>query len=175
MQAVRDLAPIAALRQIHRRVDSNPNRQLNSVEALYRGVLKRGQLPRINAFVDVYNLVSLRTGASLGAHDLNTIATPVQLRRLAADTPFIPLGADSVQTARQGEFAYLDGEARLLCRLDVVQAEFSKVTERTTEAILIVEVTSGHEPSRVQQAFDDCVALIQQHCRGRVRAVVNPL
>jgi DNA/RNA-binding domain of Phe-tRNA-synthetase-like protein len=45
-----------------------------------------------------------------------------------------------------GEYGYVDAADRLLCRLDVRQADFSKVTQRTRNLLLIVEGTAEHEP-----------------------------
>lgn len=55
---------------------------------------------------------------------------------------FRPLGETTPAATVAGEYGYVDAANRLLCRLDVRQAEFSKVTERTRNALLIVETSA---------------------------------
>ena len=128
--AVRSCPEVAAFQQLHRRVGVNPRKEQSSVERLLLLALKRGELPAINSLVDAYNLVSLRTRCSLGAHDLDAIALPVSLRLLTGQESFTPLGENVPAAVVPGEYGYVDAANRLLCRLDVRQADFSKVTER---------------------------------------------
>src|SRR5438128_1867297 len=69
--ALRSLPEIAAFHDIQREVGVNPRREQNSVERLLAYALKRGDLPTVNCLVDAYNLVSIRSLCSLGAHDLD--------------------------------------------------------------------------------------------------------
>ena len=170
IEQVRRLVPIQAFRAIHRAVGANPNRQLNSVEGLYRFLIKHHTLPTINNFVDAYNLISIRTGASLGAHDLQKIKAPVTLKQLGQDQTLFPLGGGPRQWAKTGEFAYVDSDDRVLCRLDVVQAAFSKITHSTTEALLIAEATIDHPPETIECALADCSTLIRRYCGDDVEA-----
>src|SRR5262245_853587 len=137
--AVRSLPEVVAFQDILRGAGVNPRREQPSVERLLTVALKRGDLPAINSLVDAYNLASVRSLCSLGAHDLDAIALPVALRPLTGRESFTPLGRDAPEPIRAGEFGYVDAADRVLCRLDILQAEFSKVTERTVNALLIVE------------------------------------
>src|SRR5262245_43057770 len=77
--AIRDIPEVIAVQEILRKVGIKPKKEQPSVERLIGFALKRGELPAINSLVDAYNLVSIRTLCSLGAHDLDTIALPVAL------------------------------------------------------------------------------------------------
>lgn len=171
--AVRDHPSIEAFRAIHRRVGAEPDRWAPSVQSLYRSVLQRGTLPAINNLVDAYNLVSLRTLVSLGAHDLDRIESPVTLRLLTGEESFTPLGAGEPRPVRAGDFGYVDAANRLLCRLDVVQADFSKVTADTTNAMLIIEATDTHGSEQIEAAFEESIALVQEHCGGRAEIIAD--
>src|SRR5438067_152258 len=70
-QVIRGLPEVVAFGQLLRQVGVNPRREQPSIERLLNIALKRGDLPAINNFVDAYNLVSLRSLCSLGAHDLD--------------------------------------------------------------------------------------------------------
>lgn len=65
---------IAATRAAYKALGKEPNRYRPSAEALARRVLKGLDLYRIDALVDIINLVSLRTGISIGGFDADKIA-----------------------------------------------------------------------------------------------------
>jgi DNA/RNA-binding domain of Phe-tRNA-synthetase-like protein len=171
---VRSLPSVAAFQEILRKVGVNPKREQPSVERLLNHALKRGDLPAINNLVDAYNLISVRSLCSMGAHDLDRITLPVSLRMLAGTEPFTPLGSDRETTVAAGDFGYVDGAGRVLCRLDLLQADFSKVTPATRNALLIIEATGVHSSQAIQRAFDEAQALIPRHCGG-VAEVAVPL
>ena len=59
---------------------------------------------------------------------------------------------------KAGEFGYVDGQNRLLCRLDVLQADFSKVTEAARNVLLIVEGTAAHPAELLRRTVEDVIA-----------------
>jgi DNA/RNA-binding domain of Phe-tRNA-synthetase-like protein len=164
--AIRALPQVAAFHEVLRRAGANPRKEQPSVERLLSYALKRGDLPAINNLVDAYNLVSVRSLCSLGAHDLDRIALPVSLRLLTGDEAFTPLGRDAPVAVTAGEYGYVDAQDRVLCRLDVLQAEFSKVTHATVNALLIVEGTTAHAPEVLRRAFEEAAAAVTRHCGG---------
>jgi len=165
--AVRSCPEVAAFQQLHRSARVKPRKEQSSVERLLLLALKRGELPAINNLVDAYNLVSLRTRCSLGAHDLDAIALPVSLRLLTGRESFTPLGETSPAAVVSGEYGYVDAANRLLCRLDVRQADFSKVTERTRNVLLIVEGTAEHASEVLHRALAEVVEMVTRYCGGR--------
>jgi DNA/RNA-binding domain of Phe-tRNA-synthetase-like protein len=169
--AVRALPEVAAFHEVLRRAGANPRREQPSVERLLTFALKRGDLPAVNSLVDAYNLASVRSLCSLGAHDLDRIAPPVSLRLLTGGEPFTPLGAAAPAAVVPGEYGYVDARGRVLCRLDVLQADFSKVTADTANALLIVEGTAAHPPDALRQAFAEATALVTRHCGGVAEVV----
>ncbi len=172
--AIRSAPAVAAFGEIHRRVGANPRREQPSVERLLAYALKRGTLPAVNSLVDAYNLVSIRSCCSLGAHDLDLIALPVSLRLLTGREPFTPLGSDGPAAVNAGEFGYVDARGSILCRLDVVQADFSKVTADTVNALLIIEATAAHAPADLRKTFADAVELVLRHCGGTAEVAAFP-
>jgi DNA/RNA-binding domain of Phe-tRNA-synthetase-like protein len=172
--AVRAAPEVVRFHDLLRRVSVNPRREQPSLERLLAGALKRGDLPAVNNLVDAYNLASVRALCSLGAHDLGRIALPVALRLLDGRETFTPLGRTAAVAVVPGEYAYVDARDRVLCRLDLVQAEFSKVTGETTSALLIIEGTAAHPPGAVRQAAADAAELVTRHCGGTAEVVALP-
>lgn len=172
--AARAAPEVVAYHDILRAVGANPRREQPSVDRLLTQAFKRGHLPVINNLVDAYNLISIRSLCSLGAHDLDTLAQPVELRLLTGSETFTPLGRDESQTVRAGEYGYIDAKSRVLCRLDVVQAEFSKVTAHSRNVLLIIEGNTTHPQSLLRQVFQETVDLVTRHCGGNAEIVALP-
>lgn len=157
------------LHSIFRRVGVNPRKLQPACERLVQLVLKRGAIPTINNLVDAYNLVSLKWNCSLGAHDLDRLALPVRLRFLNGDESFVPLGSRDPELFGRGEFGYVDARNRLICRLDVRQAEFSKITPGTTNVLLIVGATRALSAADVERILEETVDEITGACGGSGR------
>lgn len=66
--------PVKATRQAYKKLGKDPNRYRPSAEALYRRILRNLPLYKINTLVDIVNLVSIKSGYSIGAFDTDKIA-----------------------------------------------------------------------------------------------------
>jgi DNA/RNA-binding domain of Phe-tRNA-synthetase-like protein len=165
---------VVSFQELLRKVGVSPREEKPSVERLLTYALKRGDLPAINSLVDAYNLVSVRTCCSLGAHDLDRIALPIELRLLTGSESFRPLGRAQPEIVTPGEYGYVDAGNRVLCRLDILQADFSKVTPETTNVLLIIEGTTTHSAETLETAFADTIELITRHCGGTPAMVIKP-
>jgi len=163
-----------ALHEVLRRVGVRPRRQPPSVQRLFQYACKRGELPAINNLVDAYNLVSIRTRFSLGAHDLNRITVPVELRLFHGGESFTPLGTCERAAVTPGEFGYVDADDRVLCRLDVLQADFSKVTAEATNVLLIIEGTAAHSREAFEEVFEQTDAVVRRYSGGEAEVVAFP-
>lgn len=73
VEDINKFAPIYATRQAYKKLGKDPNRYRPSAEALRRRVLKGMSLYRIDTLVDLINLVSLKTGYSIGGFDSGKI------------------------------------------------------------------------------------------------------
>lgn len=65
--------PILATRQAYKRFGKDPNRYRPSAEALLRRILRDLPLYHIDTMVDIINLVSIRSGYSIGGFDADKI------------------------------------------------------------------------------------------------------
>ena len=84
---------IAATREAYRRLGKDPSRYRPSAEALRRRLLRGLELYRIDTLVDLINLVSLRTGYSIGGFDADKIqGTDLCLGVGRAGEPFEGIG-----------------------------------------------------------------------------------
>lgn len=65
--------PIKATRQAYKKLGKDPNRYRPSAEALYRRIVRGLPLYKIDTLVDIVNLISLKSGYSIGAFDIDKI------------------------------------------------------------------------------------------------------
>lgn len=84
---------IAATREVYKRCGKDPSRYRPSAEALRRRLMRGLELYRIDTLVDLINLVSLRTGYSIGGFDADKIqGNSLELGIGRAEEPFEGIG-----------------------------------------------------------------------------------
>jgi len=79
-RAVLESPQILATRAAYKALGKDPARYRGSAEALLRGVLAGKGLPRINAVVDIINLVSVESRLSIGLYDLAHVQGDIVFR-----------------------------------------------------------------------------------------------
>jgi DNA/RNA-binding domain of Phe-tRNA-synthetase-like protein len=165
---------LAGFRELHTRVGRSNRRFVASPEALLGRFQRTGVLPRVNLLVDLYNFVSLKTRLALGAHDVAQIAGDVCLRLTDGSEGFHPLGAAAPEPVFPGEYAYCDAANDVLCRMEVLQVEKTKVTEATTAAFYIVQGNMNTPSTVLHAAVEELVALTTRFCGGSARLLYTP-
>ena len=115
-------------------------------EKLVMYVRRNKDFTSTGAIVDCYNIVSARTRLSIGAHDLDKLATPVTLRVCTDQDTFEPLKLNELQEETPpvaGEYGYVDPDGRVICRMDILQCEYSKTTRDTRDAVFFLQANSN--------------------------------
>lgn len=93
MEEIKLQPAIAATREAYKRCGKDPGRYRPSAEALRRRLLRGIPLYQIDTLVDLINLVSLRTGYSIGGFDADKIqGTALELGIGRAEEPFEGIG-----------------------------------------------------------------------------------
>lgn len=73
LEQINKWLPIQATRQAYKRLEKDPNRYRPSAEALRRRILRELPLYKVDTLVDLINLVSIRSGYSIGGFDADKI------------------------------------------------------------------------------------------------------
>jgi DNA/RNA-binding domain of Phe-tRNA-synthetase-like protein len=107
-------------------------------ERLVTYVRRNRDFTASGAVVDCYNMVSARTLLSIGAHDLSKLAVPITLRTTTPEDIFVPLGETEPQPLSE-EYAYVDSQGSIICRLDVLQCEQSKTTRESRDIAFFLQ------------------------------------
>ena len=159
-------------RALHDAIGRSNRKNVASPESLLKLVLQTGGLPQVNLLVDIYNLVSVKTRLSLGAHDLRAINGNVQLRLTDGSETFWPMGSDKPKIVSPGEYAYIDDAHNVLCRLEVRQCERTKISLDTTNGFFIVQGNPTTPADSLHEAANELLTLIKRFCGGRARLLL---
>jgi DNA/RNA-binding domain of Phe-tRNA-synthetase-like protein len=135
-------------------------------EKLLRYVRRHQDLTAAGAAVDCYNLVSAKTLLSIGAHDLARLETPVTLRRATDRDVFIPLDETAPRPVA-GEYAYIDPHGRVICRLEVLQGDHTKVDTTSRDIVFFLQDNQAFGASRLLEGCWLLAELIEVFCGGQ--------
>ena len=162
---------IAAWRAAYKGFGIKQTRYRSSVERLVKNVLAGRPLARVNAFVDLYNAVSLAHVLPLGADDLERVTPPLTFRTAREGDSFVDMAeeGDAPEAPKPGEVVYADA-AHVLCRRwNWRQDARSLITPQTPQAVVTVQANGAGD---VAKGMDDLVDLIGRFCGGQCRVAV---
>jgi DNA/RNA-binding domain of Phe-tRNA-synthetase-like protein len=167
----RSISAHPAIREYHRVHEMfGVSDEAPAPEKLILYVRRNRDFTSAGAVVDCYNIVSARTLLSIGAHDLDRLDLPITLRRITETDVFQPLG--TVETKRvAGEFGYIDMNGRVICRLDVLQCEWSKVIKDTRSVALFVQGNRCLSPAMLLKGSWLLAEMVTKFCGGEIELV----
>jgi DNA/RNA-binding domain of Phe-tRNA-synthetase-like protein len=157
---------LAEFRDLHIKVGRSNRRLTAAPEALISRLMRTGTMPRINLIVDIYNLISLKTRLSLGAHDVKKLDGDVSLRFTDGSEIFVPLGVTSAEPIPAGEYAYVDDHNNVLCRMECLQGDKTKVDVSTTDVFYIIQGNRNSSAECLRSALAELVTLTRKYCGG---------
>jgi len=159
---------IAPWRAAYRAFGVKPNDHRPSLEGLLRSA-RRGTLGSVNPLVDLYNAVSLARLLPCGGEDLATIEGDLVLTRATGGEPFVPLGGGADLPPKPGEVIYRDA-AGVVCRcLNWREADRTKLTPATRDAVLVLEALPPEGTDRLEGATVDLAARVEEILGGATR------
>jgi DNA/RNA-binding domain of Phe-tRNA-synthetase-like protein len=162
----KDDSVLAGFRDLHTKVGRSNRDYVSSPEGLRWLLLERGRFPQINTLVDIYNLISVKTGLALGAHDIDKVQGNITLRFTKGDEIFIPLGKTESVAIFSGEYGYVDDSNNIICRLEVLQVEPTKVTTESRDVFIIIEGNANTDTEYIRSAAKEVCDLITKYCGG---------
>jgi DNA/RNA-binding domain of Phe-tRNA-synthetase-like protein len=151
------LAPVAALRELYRRLGKDPSRYRGSPEALVRRARSGKPLYRIGNVVDAVNVVSLHTLLPIGLYDAPKVRPPITLRRGAQGETYRGIGRDELNLACLPVLADAEGPFGS----PTSDSERTKVTDETREVLAVVFGVTGRE--ELQVAVEMLASLLRDH------------
>lgn len=158
IEEINKWAPIKATRDVYKKLGKDPNRYRPSAESLRRRIVRGLSLYQVDTLVDLINLLSIRTGYSIGGFDLDKIRG----------------GQLTLGVGREGELYHGIGRGELnIAGLPVFRdvvggigtptsdEERTKIDLQTTRLLMIINGYSGYDG--LEEAIDYAYRLLNQY------------
>ena len=156
-----ELPTLAAWRGVFRGFGVNPTKYRSAAEALLRRLTKQGDLPSIDALVDLANLVSIRYALPVAVFDQRGVVGGTTVRLAHGGEAWADLGSSTTEHPDPGEVIFCDDEERVSARRWCWrQSRASAAREDTTEILVTVEGHLEAAPVDVDRAIRDLEALL---------------
>lgn len=164
MEEVRLRPAIDATRRAYKALGKEPNRYRPSAEALARRAVKGMDLYRTLTVIDLVNLISLRTGISIGGFDADKIAgTRLVYGRGQAGEPYEAIGRGPLNI--EGLPVWRDALGGI--GTPTSDNERTKLTEETTRVLLTVNLYHKTTETEIQALSADISALLSIHAGAK--------
>jgi len=150
----------------------NPKKYPCSISALLERVKNKKEIPHINSLVDLYNYYSLKYLLPIGGDDIDWLCGDIKLTFTKGGEAFRPMNSINVEEAKEGEVAYID-RGGITCRYwNYRDCERTKFTNKTVNAMLLVEDMSKLHMDAFGAIIDDIVNGIKKYIGGRTESYI---
>ncbi|MCH5232593.1 MAG: hypothetical protein J1E78_03065 [Muribaculaceae bacterium] len=137
LQELNKRPSIDATRKAYKKLGKDPNRYRPSAEALGRRIINDKGIYRLSSLIDIINLVSIKTGYSIGGFDISKISgDTLVLDRGRSDDIFHGIGRGPLNI--EGLPVYRDTEGGI--GTPTSDEERTKIIPSTTKLLLLVNV-----------------------------------
>ena len=168
-QELGSLSELKCWRDAYKAFGEKKTSYRSSVERLLKALQRGNGLPRVNAFVDAYNAISVRYRMPVGADDLDLITPPLAFRIARPADSFIALG-DATATddpPKPGEVVYADAANCLCRRWNWYQDARSAIRPSTRRAVLTIQSNCPETAGQVAAAAEELCRRLRDACGGR--------
>jgi len=148
---------IQATRKAYKVLGKDPNRYRPSAEALCRRIVREISVYKVSMLVDIINMVSIRSGFSIGGFDLAKIQGDVELEVGASTDEFEAIGRGLLNV--EGLPLYRDSIGGI--GTPTSDNERTKISDDTTRLLLIINGYSGR--AGLQDAVDHSIELLTKY------------
>lgn len=158
---------VACWRDAYRRFGAKPKKYPSSVENLLRRACRGESIRSINKLVDLYNVVSLSHFVPAGGEDLDRIEGDLRLTFATESEPAVKLlGESDERPPKRGEVIYRDDVGAVCRRWNWKEAERTKLTEETKNAVLVIETLPPVTRKTLEAALVDLASGVREHLGG---------
>ncbi len=160
---------VASTRKAYKALGKDPARYRPAAESLMRRVKQGKGLYRVNTAVDANNLISIKTGYSIGAYDVAKLAPPTAFRRAGAGDSHVGIGRGPLNL--EGLPILSDSQGPFGCPTS--DSERTMITESTETLLMVLFDFAGGEG--LEEAMDFAVRTLERFAsaQGVETAVVR--
>jgi len=157
MEDINQRPEIKATRKLYKTLGKDPNRYRPSAEALCRRIIRGIPVYQVSTLVDCINLVSIRSGFSIGGFDSDKINGDIVLGVGTGDDKFEAIGRGILNV--EGLPLYRDETGGI--GTPTSDHERTKITDNTTNLLMILNGYSGIDG--LQEAVDHATRLLTDY------------
>jgi len=157
LQEINKRPQIEATRKAYKVLGKDPNRYRPSAEALCRRIVRSIPIYKVSSLVDIINLVSIRSGFSIGGFDIDKIQGDIELRVGTNQDVFEAIGRGLLNV--EGLPLYRDKVGGI--GTPTSDNERTKISEDTTNLLMILNGYSGKEG--LQEAIHHAIQLLTDY------------
>jgi len=167
LEALKEDPIFRAYRDFFWKLGIDPTKNRPAAEALIRRILRGKPIPKINTLVDAYNLVSIKTAVPIACFDAALLEGKPFMREAKPGEKFLGIGMDKPVTLMGGE-AVMQDDKRLIAIYPYRDADHSKVTEKTRNALMAICGAPGITKETLNNAASLAEEIIPRFCGGKV-------
>jgi len=167
IEKLRDDPEFRAYRDFFWKLGIDPTKNRPAAEALIRRVLRDKPIPKINTWVDAYNLVSITTAIPIASFDVDLVDGTPLMREAKTGEEFLGIGMKKPVTLNGGEVVIQDDE-RLIAIYPYRDADYSKVNKNTKNVLMLMCGAPGITRRKLNEAADIAKDVLPKFCGGTV-------
>jgi DNA/RNA-binding domain of Phe-tRNA-synthetase-like protein len=167
LEEINQRPEILSTRLAYKKLGKDPNRYRPSAEALCRRIVREIPIYRLNTLVDIINIVSIRSGYSIGAFDTDKIMGDLKLDVGNNEDQFEAIGRGFMNI--EGLPVYRDNEGGI--GTPTSDCERTKITLNTTSMLIIINAFSGN--MNLQSSMNFCIELLTKYAQAKNIRVNN--
>ena len=160
IDTVKSRYEIAGMRKLYRLLGKDPNRYRPSSEALCRRILNEKPLYQINTLVDLINLVSIKTGYSIGGFDEKKIVGDISFGVGKAGEDFEGIGRGKLNI--EGLPVYRDANGGI--GTPTSDEERTKIDLSTNQLLMVIHSATGND--NLDFAVNYSIELLEKYAGG---------
>jgi DNA/RNA-binding domain of Phe-tRNA-synthetase-like protein len=157
LEDINKRSTIAATRSIYKSLGKDPNRYRPSAEALCRRIIRDIPIYKVSTLVDIINLVSIRSGFSIGGFDANLIQGDLKLDAGTASDDFEAIGRGKLNV--EGLPLYKDRVGGI--GTPTSDNERTKLSSDTMQLLVIINGYSGEKG--LMEAANHTIQLLEKY------------
>ena len=167
VEKLRDDPEFRAYRDFFWKLGIDPTKNRPAAEALIRRVLRDRPIPKINTWVDAYNLVSITTAVPIASFDSDLLEGNLLMREAKAGETFLGIAMDKPVVLSGGE-AVIQDDKRLVAIYPYRDADYSKVSQDTKNVLMLMCGAPGITRTTLNASAKEAMTVIPRFCGGTV-------
>ncbi|MBN2335933.1 hypothetical protein JXL21_10285 [Candidatus Bathyarchaeota archaeon] len=165
VEQLREHPTFRAYRDFFWKLGIDPTKNRPAAEALIRRVLRDNPIPKINTWVDAYNLVSMDSAIPIASFDSSLLEGRLLMREAREGEEFLGIAMKKPVTLSGGEAVIEDAE-RLVAIYPYRDADHSKVTMKTKNVLMLMCGAPGITLDELEKGSAHARRVLPRFCGG---------